>query len=374
MPCVFFAKITLLLGQNGPPPEDFMGAEMPKAKRIFVIADFKEESPWSICLQSRRCVKGLILLGHDVQRFSYRNILKQYNPFSGKHFRRFMPRFARKTADSVLAKQIKLYYPDIVLLLSMKYYTPDTVRAAREAAPDAVFVGRDEDPYPDKNPDRLAVAKETDIVMNTSGGRFLKTYKDAGVRRCAFIPNMCDPSIQYRYEVDDKWKTDITFLGVAAHSRLPREDDRYAIAKRLFEMPNAKVYACFGRPEAVGIDCFHAISGAKIAVSINIANDVRLYHSDRLINYVSCGTFTLARRVQDTDLLFEDGVHLKYFDSTEECFELADWYLKHDEQREKIARAGMQKAHADYNCRKIAQYMLDLIETGSYNAPWAEIL
>jgi spore maturation protein CgeB len=82
----------------------------------------------------------------------------------------------------------------------------------------------------------------------------------------------------------------------------------------------------------------------------------------------------LAKRVPDSDLLFEDGVHLKYFDTINEFFELADWYLKHQQEREKIAKAGMQKAHADFNCQKIAQYMLDLIETGTYNAPWAEIL
>ena len=73
-------------------------------------------------------------------------------------------------------------------------------------------------------------------------------------------------------------------------------------------------------------------------------------------------------------MLFEDGKHLRYFDTLDEFFELADWYLKHDDERERIAMAGMQKAHTDFNCQKIAQYMLDLVETGSCNAPWAEIL
>ncbi len=34
----------------------------------------------------------------------------------------------------------------------------------------------------------------------------------------------------------------------------------------------------------------------------------------------------------------------------------------------------MEKAHNEFNCERIAKYMLDLIETGTYNAPWAEIL
>ena len=343
-------------------------------RRIFVIADFKDEEVRSIRVQPRMWVKGLIRLGHDVQRFSYRNILTQFNPFSGKHFRRFMPRFVRRRADNILAKQIELYYPDIVFFLGMKYITSDTVRAARNVAPNAVFVGRDDDPFPERNPARLAIAKEMDIVITTSAGRFLRTYKDAGVPRCAFIPNACDPDIQYQYEVQEKWKTDIIFTGRAEHTRLERNDERYNLIYELSEMPNARLYGCFGNPQVDGIDLFYAISGAKIGLSINTANDVRLYHSDRLINYVSCGTFVLAKRVPDSDLLFEDSVHLKYFETADEFFELVDWHLKHEQERKKIAMAGMQKAHADFNCQKIAQYMLDLIETGSCNAPWAEIL
>jgi hypothetical protein len=45
-----------------------------------------------------------------------------------------------------------------------------------------------------------------------------------------------------------------------------------------------------------------------------------------------------------------------------------------ERERKKIAMAGMERAHSEFNCRKIAQKMLDLVETGTYDAPWAEIL
>jgi spore maturation protein CgeB len=347
---------------------------MGRAKRIFVIADFKDESPKSIRIQPRMWIKGLLRLGCDVHHFSYRNILKQFNPFSGKHFRRFMPRFARRTADEILVEQIRAYNPDIVLVLSMKYLTAETVSAARDAAPGAVFVGRDEDPFPDRNPARIAIARQTDIITTTSGGRFLKVYKDAGVPCCAFMPNMCDPDIQYRYNVDDRWSTDIVFTGKVEHTRLDRNDERYNLVHRLSRMPNSRVYGAFGTPRVEGVDYFYAICGSKIGLAINIANDVRLYHSDRFINYLSCGTFVLAKKVPDSDLLFEDCVHTRYFDSADEFFELAQWYLHHDQEREKIAGAGRKRAHTEFNCEKIVQYVLDLIGTGTYDAPWADIL
>jgi len=185
---------------------------------------------------------------------------------------------------------------------------------------------------------------------------------------------MCDPDIQYHYEAVEKWKTDIIFTGKAEHTRLDRNNERYELVKRLSERPNARIYGSFGIPRVEGIDYFLAVSGAKIGLSINIANDVKLYHSDRLMNYVSCGTFTLAKRVPDTELLFQDGVHLKYFDSADEFFELADKFLKNDSERRKIAQAGMERAHREFNCRRVAQFMLDIIEKGTYDAPYAVIL
>ena len=344
---------------------------MRRARRIFVISDFKDELPRSIHIQPRMWVKGLLRLGYDVQRFSYRNIMMQYSFFPSKRLARHV---AKKKTDAILLEQIKRYYPDVLFIHSMKYINAETAIAMREVAADAVFLSRDEDPYPEKNPARLAIAAETDIVITTGGGRFLRTYKDAGVPRCAFIPNMCDPDIQQRYQVEDKWTTDIIFTGRIEHTRLERNDERRNIVEKLKEMPNARIYGTFGIPRVEGMDYLHAINGAKIALSINIANDVRLYHSDRLINYIACGTFTLAKRVPDSDLLFEDGVHLKYFDTADEFFELADWYLKHEQVREKIAMAGMEKAHSEFNTERIAKHLLDLIETGAYDAPWAEIL
>ncbi len=336
-----------------------------------MIADFKDEKPQSIRVQQRMWVKGLLRLGHDVQRFSYRNVMMQCRLFPSK---RIALRFAKKRVDQLLVEHIKQYRPDIVLIVGMKNLNAETIRLARDVVPNAIFVGRDDNPFPEKSLNRVDIAKETDVVITTSSGQFLQTYKDAGVSRCAFIPNMCDPDIHRRYNVEERWDADIIFTGKAEHREHKRNNERYNLVQQLNQMPNTRIYGAFGIPKVEGMDYFYAISGARIALSINIVNDVRLYHSDRLINYVSCGTFTLARRVPDSNLLFEDGIHLKYFDTVDEFFELVDWYLQHEQEREKIAAAGMQRAHKEFNCVKMAQYVIDLIEKGRYDAPWAEIL
>ncbi len=103
---------------------------------------------------------------------------------------------------------------------------------------------------------------------------------------------------------------------------------------------------------------------------MNAVNSVKLYHSDRLTHYLAGGTFVLAKRVPDTNLLFKDGVHLRYFETIDEFFDLADWYLNHEAERKKIADAGMKWIHERFNCVKIASYILELVENGTYSAPW----
>jgi len=344
---------------------------MPNAKRIFLIGNFKDESPNSIRIERRRWVKGLIRLGHDVQRFSYRNIMQQASLIKNK---RFAQQFAKKRTDKILIDQVKSYHPDIVFVLNMKYLDENTILAMRGVAPKAFFVGRDNDPFPEKNTARLAISKKMDMVISTNGGRWLNVYQEAGVPVCAFIPNPCDPDIQCPYEVDEKWKSDIVFTGKAENKGADCDISRYELLQKLSQKPHVKLYGCFGYPKTDGIETFYAISGAKIALSINRVNNIRLYHSDRLVNCIACGTFTLAKHVPDSDLLFKDRVHLRYFDAVEEFFDLANWYLRNDEEREKIAKAGMKRAHTEFNCVKMAQHVLDLIENGHYDAPWARIL
>jgi hypothetical protein len=244
----------------------------------------------------------------------------------------------------------------------------------RQAAPNAFYIGTDGDLWPELHKNRVEVAAKLDLVTTTFSGEELNVYKQASIRS-VFMPNACDPDIEYRYEVDDKWKSDILFTGQTRfkHKHYPTEDIRYQIISRLSNMKNCALYGCLGRPDIGGINYFYAISGARIGLSINAANNVSLYHSSRLTHYLSCGTFVLAKRVPDSDLLFKDGVHLRYFDTVEEFFDLADWYLNHENERIKIANAGMEHVHNEFNCEKIAKYTIDLIEKGSYEAPWNDL-
>lgn len=341
---------------------------MPKAKRIFFVADTKDFTGKLLLTGLRKQIKGFIRLGYDTQMFSYNTAFWQIAPVMSKLLTR---RWCKAYVDELLIKQIKNYNPDIVHVNFANFLNAETVKLIRQAAPDAFFIGSDGDAWPELHRNRVETAKELDLVMTTYDGKGLDVYKQAGVS-CVFMPNMCDPDIEYRYDVSDKWKSDILFTGQTRykHKRYPTEDLRYQLLVRLADMKNCTLYGCLGQPKVEGINYLYAISGARIGLSVNAVNDIRLYHSDRATQYMACGTFVLAKRVPDTDLLFKDGIHLRYFDAAEEFFDLANWYLAHEDERIKIANAGMEHAHAEFNCEKIAKYTLDLIEAGDYKAPW----
>jgi len=192
----------------------------------------------------------------------------------------------------------------------MKGFTPELIGDLKAALPDAFFVGRDNDLYPELKEDRTSMAHYCDLLFMTNAGKYLHHYKDHGNVFCAFLPNPCDPDIHYRYNVDNKWRHDIMFSGKIANSNMNCDQSRIDTLEKLSKMSNAKIYGAYGQGNINGIDYFHAISGAKIALSINVDNSIDCYHSDRFINNVASGTFTAIHDVPKSELLFKDKEHV----------------------------------------------------------------
>jgi hypothetical protein len=345
---------------------------MNRPKRIFIIADIGYNPVKMYLNTMRKFAKGWIRLGHDVEIFSYRSAIFNLSPIKSK---KFAYRFYKSQVDELLAGQIKHYIPDIVFIGFPRIFDDKSVECIRQATPGAILIGYDVDPWPKlQKSNKIKTAKELDILTATNDGQYLQDYRDVGVPLCVFIPNTCDPDIDYRYEVSPEWKTDILWTGAVKHHADTSDDFREKLITKLAKRDNCTLYGCFGRPQIGGIDYLYAISGAKIGVNVNAYESVKFCHSDRLLQYLACGTLVMAKRFDGCDLLYKDNIHLRYFDTIEEFFDLADWYLNHEEERRKIADAGMKWVHEQFNCVKIAGYILDFIEKGSYSAPWSKYL
>jgi hypothetical protein len=338
-------------------------------RKIMIISDTNYKPVKMYLDQMPKLAKGFIRLGHDVRHLSYCGILSQLSLFKSRSLSSF---FFKKKVDETLARFAKHYRPDIIYISFAKHLDRATVSLLRENAPSAVLVGMDGDPWPEREKGRIETATELDILMATNDGIFLDKYKQAGVKKCVFMPNMCDPDIDHRYQVDDTWKSDVLWTGAVQHTVGLADGDktRQKVIDLLAQRPNVRIYGCMGRPKIEGLNYLYAISGARIGVNVNAYESVRFCHSDRLTQYLACGTLVMAKRFDGCDLLYKDKTHLCYFDEPAECMELIDWYLAHEDERKKIADSGMERCHTCFSSVRIAQCILDLAQTGQYKAPW----
>ena len=84
---------------------------------------------------------------------------------------------------------------------------------------------------------------------------------------------------------------------------------------------------------------------------INLNSSLRSAQSAiplRALDVLGCGGFLLSNAQPELQEFFEDKKEVVLFGSTGEAVELADYYLKHDDERKKIATAGYEKVKRDF--------------------------
>ncbi len=339
--------------------------------RILFVSDFQRELPYDLRNNVHRFSKGFTRNGHDVVEFSYRHMLMQTSPIKSK---RWAVRLAKGKVDAMLARIAKDYQPDLVVMADGKRTDADTVQKLRNVAPNAVYAAYYENSYGGCDPRVIRAARQCDWFLATSAGAALQDYKSAGVPHCAFIPNAADPDLEGPRQVDAKWRSEVVFIGKLQHRLEGQDPDRADLIRSLATRPDVTVWGCLGRPSIEGVETVNALCGAKIALSINVYNDVQLYHSDRLTHCLSHGAFTLAKYVPDSERMYRDGEHLRYFRTNEECVAMIDQYLADEPARAKIAAAGMEHAHTAFSCQTLAACFEQIVMTGQCDAAWTEII
>lgn len=338
-------------------------------RKILFISDVNFKAQQIYMDQAVKLERALIRMGHDTRHLSFPGLMAQFSRFKSRSLNHFL---YKDKVDSAIAEYARVYQPDLVFVGFSQGLTIETLQALRAVVPSATFFGWDGDPWPEDNPGRVALGAALDILFATNDGKFLDAYRSAGARKCLFMPNLVAPDIDHRYEVSPAWQSDVLWTGKVQHGAGLDAGEllRQSILDAVEKYPGAKIYGCMDYPKIRGMDYFYAISGARIGISINATNTVSKYHSDRFTHYSACGAMVLAKRVPDTDWLMQDKRHVVYFDTVEECTELAQWYLAHEDERRRIANSGMAYCHATYNSGEIAKRMLSAIDNGEYEAPW----
>ena len=92
-----------------------------------------------------------------------------------------------------------------------------------------------------------------------------------------------------------------------------------------------------------------------IDISENYANNMRLFEA------TGVGTLLLTDWKENLDDLFEVGTEVVAYHSAEECVALAQHYLEHDTERQRISAAGMARCLRDHSYEKRMVQLADLL-------------
>jgi tetratricopeptide (TPR) repeat protein/glycosyltransferase involved in cell wall biosynthesis/ubiquinone/menaquinone biosynthesis C-methylase UbiE len=192
----------------------------------------------------------------------------------------------------------------------------------------------------------VQLAKMFDVVF-LAHRDYVQKLKDAGIKHVYWLPVGCDPEIHGKRDVAKIHE--IGFAGTISDNH-PRRSALLEKLRAKFDVHAERVF--------LG-DMAEMYSASKIVFNNAIRYDLNM----RVFEALCSGTMLLTDDAEALRELFEDGRHLVIYNDAE-IAEKADYYLKHEEKRERIAAAGrelvLQKHTYLHRAEEIIQRIEDL--------------
>ncbi|MEE9128314.1 MAG: glycosyltransferase [Planctomycetota bacterium] len=277
-----------------------------------------------------RCTRGLVeaLEAHGLQvKWLNRATLRRW--------------LGGRGADSWIRRAMNRYRPDLVFVF-WRDLPLDLLREFKEHALTVLWVE-----------ESLATLGEAEVsylrtphLVGMSNLGHIELLRERGVHNAVFLKAAFSPAVHYPVKPRGP-RFDVAYIG--GPGRRGQRADLMAQISRRFDS------RVFGRgwhqhvprlPElrvggAVGPRKYRQVcADARIVLGLNEVNRVPYYSSNRVFLTLGCGAFHLTHYVPGLEEVFEDGVHLAYFRSPEECLDKLRFYLRNDQQRDEIAARG----------------------------------
>jgi hypothetical protein len=190
---------------------------------------------------------------------------------------------------------------------------------------------------------RLSKAKEFDHVF-CNQIRAMEEFEKDGVK-AEWLPHAVLPR-GYPNEPKCIKKYDIGFVGYVTF------DKRAKMLDRMFkEFPN------FWYGQRLFEECAEIYRKSRIIFNTAAVDDINM----RCFEATATGSFLLTEYVPTLSECFEDGVHLVTYKNMDDAIEKAHYYLEHEDEREKIAKAGMEHTLNNHTYKHRAEKILEAI-------------
>jgi hypothetical protein len=293
--------------------------------------------------------KGLELNWYDVTRFDYR---------------------ATPTPDKDLLKIASEIKPDLFWFGKAERISPDTIKILKSWFPKAIFTKWAADVRDEPTTHDIGHNLYMDWFFGTFGGDYLLKHLLPTMKGVASIITFTDSDFYKQIETSDEWRSDVLWTG---RKGFGDNNLRNEIIDYLYNESTSKNIKIFGFDKWLGNpEYLYAINGTKIGIGSNSFNRVK-YSSDRLGNYMACGTFYLTQYFEGIEEVFERGVNIDWFKNLEEMRDKINYYLENDDLRREVARKGQKFILKHFDCKPLVSNILNIIETGKSNYNWDDV-
>jgi len=319
--------------------------------KIIHCANFSQTKNGSVYYSiDNKITNGLIRNGHFVHNFSYRDISRSITFFKSK-------KIGAKKMNLSLIETVKNIEPDILMLGHSEIIFDETLQTIKKLFPKIKILMWWVDPL--INIQHITPRlKFLDAFFATTGvSELIKVFGEKYKNIFFYMPNCCDTSIEklQSFKVPNK-KYDLLFLG-------RYDDERNSFIEYLINNFNNLKIGLFGNSKDTivqGKNFFNTLINTKIGINYSRFNNIDLYSSDRIIQLLANGVFTLSPKIPHMELLFNDD-EIVYFNDFQDFKEKVLYYLDNEQLRDEIAIRGYKKAIENFNSTRITKFMLEAI-------------
>jgi spore maturation protein CgeB len=298
-------------------------------------------------------------LGHDVQAFDYRAVVKEKGP-DAMH---------RK-----LLAAVESFKPDVLFLVKGERVDPAVIREISGKTHVALH-------YMDSpiHGWLKALGRECDSFWVTTGG-LVEKYRKLGFNNVHHMWEGVDPKVHRHIEEEaPEYKCQVAFMGTnkAGRERLLREVMKAGFELKIWgtrwpvDMPVAG--------EFIGEDDFaRACFNADIVLGLNDNNRIPDYFSLRTALTLASRGFHITSHVPGLENWFVNGTHLAWFrvkkkslppwrTDYSDCVRVIRYYLDKPQQRRRIALEGQKHVYTyftwEYQLGKVIEKLQDILAT-----------
>jgi len=313
--------------------------------KIIHVANFSESKNGAVYYAiDRKLSNGLIRNGHFVYDFSYREMAKSLNTFNRK-------KAGAKKMNQALLECVDNIKPELILLGHSELIYDETLSTIKKKYPSSKIAMWWVDPFDNISHIHSRIPLLDAFFATTDPDYYHALFLEK--TKFFYLPNVCDDSIEQNKSFENtEYLYDLIFIGRNDKKRKPFID-------KINHLENIK-FKQFGHTKnnlIVGTEYMDLLYTSKMAINYSRYNNISLYSSDRIIQLTAQGLLTFTPEIPNMEQLFskDEVVYFKNFDDLK--YKLK-YYNMHDEERIKIAKAGYEKAHKEYNSTLVTKQML----------------